>query len=356
MDTFVIALAAVVIGVPLSLWVIWRIIKWKLRRMFDGLSGAFDRQPAHIKLVRADREPTSKEWNQHLAALRHIGFQSVGTFMARQRPAVKIHGMVDESRSMYGVVYSHGKQVHADIVTLYPDGRVVTTTSMPLTGLDTPPFHTMHRLPGAAAGELVRDHLAKRPGISSHATEPRFAKDFEATHERLMEWRLLRGVSEEEVRRGAKLDPKQKGKPLDDEAVRSTIAMIRETYDEELKRDLIDRALEQGGYPEDLHDELQDCCLVVTPATEPDDIVDHLVESAPGWSDDHEEQPQKRARLVLALSAGPIRDTFHGYVDSLTGVKPLFLASFERPIAGDVYLLHDPRPANETEEEVEAEA
>src|SRR5262245_9988445 len=282
MKIFLYVVLGIVVGVPLALWLVWQFIKYKLRSVFGGflgaLKGMYTPEPARITLKPDDAAaPDSRDWNMWLTGLRGAGFKSVGTFTAKQLPDIAIHGFADESRSMYAAVYHKKPNVHADIASRFADGRAVTHTSMKPSGLDRPEWQTTVNLPQADAEALLRAHLAARPQAPLHpAATAAFTRDFEAEYARTMDWRLVRGVTEEEVRRAATLDLKPGDKPPSDDIIKSTVEAIRSKYDMELERFTKDLARQAAGYSDEAWEKLQHSAILITDKTTPGEVIETI--------------------------------------------------------------------------------
>ncbi|MFO0832966.1 MAG: hypothetical protein U0637_14135 [Phycisphaerales bacterium] len=211
MKVFLIALAGTIVGILLLVVIaIWLIKRW-LKKTFSPLMDAFKAfvpEPMRISLTPATEVQVSDQaaFDAAAADFEALGFSRVGTYTTNDIPGLTLAAFVLPQKQAYGVVYDlRGQPPWFDLVTSYQDGRACTYSNLRETGADQPPWSTSVKSPGKPLVEVFQAFLQGRPAGEMKPTSPlSFARDFEDSYARQMDWRIARGVDENEVRRVAK--------------------------------------------------------------------------------------------------------------------------------------------------------
>lgn len=351
MQTFLIVVAAIVVGLPLAVVIAWQVLKWKLKKAFGGVGEAFKQwgeamkpsDPLRLTLERDDEAAPKDdaEWSRWVSGFAEAGLESVGVFRTPENPAVVLHGFVDERRRFAAVVYRLGAVgPYADVASIYPDGRAVTHTSSPDPGLDQPEWRTMVRMSDVTAADLIAAHVRER-----HVGEPVAARAsdfkplFERAYAREMDWRMVRGITRDEARRQLVIS----GTEPTDDMIEMTVGIIRGKYDMTIDAFLKDEARKARGLTKEVWEEMEPRSFVISDRTTASDAADQFVIGA-GWDQDETEETDselKTAELLVAFSRPgvSVREAFRKEVAKMTGAKMiLFVGSAKGPIDGDVYV------------------
>lgn len=209
----------------------------QLRRfvhLADALNG--DEQmpmalPPRIKLQALEPGTSDAEFEPEATALIEqflaLGFASCGRYVLGELYGVRLEGLCDPARRLWGVVYQHAAAgVFCDVVARFePTGLVTVTTAPHGAELEVPPGHEKVHLHDAAPSELVAAMAAQLAGRSPAAVSPAgFTAGFEAAWADEMDWRNLRGfATDDEIRRTMAPD----GGPVDE----AVVAELRRQYD-----------------------------------------------------------------------------------------------------------------------------
>lgn len=224
---------AIVLAIVVGFW----FIKWKLRKMFggivDGLEGILSGEPARIELhpdENARPEANAQEYARWVKEFDAAGLKRAGQFTALNQAGLVMTAWADEGRDLYAAVFVVGKSgVVADVVSSLADGGVLTHTTLKDTGLDRPEFAKCVRMQTASGSEMLSTHLRDRGSRAAKpASASAFQKDFEEIYARLMDWRILRGMTEAEVRRVAQHT--KPGEELDKETIKTSMMMANAKY------------------------------------------------------------------------------------------------------------------------------
>ncbi len=211
MKIFLLALAGTLVGVLLLLLIAFWLIKRWLRKTFSPLMDAFKAfvpEPMRVTLTPAKELAIAHqaEFESACADMEALGLERVGVFTTEDIPGLTMAAFALPTRNAYGVVYDLASQpLWSDLVTQYEDGRACTYSTLRETGADQPPWATSVKMPDKPLAEVFQAFLQGRPtGEMKPSPAQDFVRVFEEAYARQMDWRIARGVDEEEVRRVAK--------------------------------------------------------------------------------------------------------------------------------------------------------
>lgn len=215
----------VFVALVLAVIVAWYWIKWKLRKFFNSIGDAFsaiiDSEPPRMTLVPDEFTKPAKQqlvWKMWCKGFEDAGFHRIGQFKAKESDELLLTAFVDEARGMYGVVYclpstatwTNGG-VWVDVVSRLENGKCLTHTTAKATGMDRPDFAPMVRMKTEKASELVEGHLKDRgTQRAKPVAASGFKHEFQREYARQMDWRMLRGVTDDEIRRIGELSDEKK--------------------------------------------------------------------------------------------------------------------------------------------------
>src|ERR1051326_8158870 len=126
---------------------------------------AIDSQPDFVNLTRDEfpKFTNSAGVDELKNPLLAAGFEYVGTFNVDKMPGVKVVMLVKLSDYVTAHIYEHPKAgIWIELVTRYHDGSSHTLTTLPSTGLQSPPFLQTIRAVKGPATSLVQQLIAGR--------------------------------------------------------------------------------------------------------------------------------------------------------------------------------------------------
>jgi len=162
--------------------------------------------------VRISLEPVTEarrrqsQVDECARALEMQGFDEMGTWRVPEIPGLVLTAFTQRFQVVCSVVYEHPLVgVFVDAFSETEDGVSLTVTNAPAGGeLDAPPNRDKVVNKEWGVDEVYDVLLRRRPrGPHKHIDERNFVEEFERAYALEMEWRVHRGVSEEEVRRTA---------------------------------------------------------------------------------------------------------------------------------------------------------
>ena len=158
--------------------------------------------------VDAQPEWMSREPAGHIVRrLAKADFASGRAYTIPEMPSVRLTAMFHAKTGVTAAVYEHDQVgVWVDLGLGYEDGEEITVSNVPTGGeMDHRPEVVKVTMPGASLDDLaaeMRKHLKKKPRVMLN--DETFARFFEESYAKDMEWRMERGgVTEEEIRRVA---------------------------------------------------------------------------------------------------------------------------------------------------------
>lgn len=161
-------------------------------------------QPETITLGRVE----FPEWQDRAAVdelknpLLAGGFDYVGTFSVDKMPGMKLAVLVNADQHIAAHIYEHPKAgVWVELVTRYDDGSSHSLSTLPATGIQSPPWVQIIRAAKAPAGELVRQLVKERhSGDMKRVTADTAVQEFQEAYAKIMFWQKNRGgLSTEEM-------------------------------------------------------------------------------------------------------------------------------------------------------------
>ena len=163
--------------------------------------------PVRIKLEPVSEERRRRPRVDEMArALEMQGFDEIGTWRVSEIPGLVLTAFTQKFQVVCSVVYEHPLVgVFVDVLSENEEGVSLTVTNAPAGGeMDTPPNRDKVVNKEWGVDEVYDVLLRQRPpGPHRRIDERNFAEEFERAYALEMEWRVGRGVSEEEVRRTA---------------------------------------------------------------------------------------------------------------------------------------------------------
>jgi hypothetical protein len=307
--------AGLVLAVMVLFWYFKRKISKAIKGMGMGLMSVAD-QPVRLTLKPASSHhaPTAgSPFVEKCDAVRGLGFESAGLHAMEENPGALIHGFVHEANGCYAAVCSiPGVGAWIDVVTRYTDGRIVTHTDVKATGLDRPEFATTVNMKDAEPGEIVKRHLSERPQGPRHpAMKEMFKTDFEAEYARSMDWRMARGVSQEEVKRVAELS----GEPVTAEALSTATMMSQSTLEDKLDELIRNQYLRGSGVSAADWEEVRDRIIVIRANSS----LLSMTETVSALFEDDDAPEAKKAAEMAA--AHPPREAFERIIREIVPEK-----------------------------------
>jgi hypothetical protein len=141
--------------------------------------------------------------------LASLGFQEAGTFAIEEMAGVMVRFLIQPDQRVIACIYEHPQAgTWFDLVARYQDGRSLTYTTAPPTGLDKQPGTQTVNAPGTSADELYRRLLCECPvGDREEITAATVVHRFQDAYARETAWRKNKGVSADEVARNIELSP-----------------------------------------------------------------------------------------------------------------------------------------------------
>lgn len=188
--------------------------------------------PVRITLEAAqERRRRDPKVEQLSRALEMQGFDEIGRYRVREIPGLTLTAFTQRFQAVCSVVYEHPLVgVFMDAFSENEDGVSLTVTNAPVGGeLDTPPDRDKIVNKEWSADEVYDVLLRQRPrGPHRRIDAHNFVAEFERAYALEMDWRIHRGVSEEEVRRTAE----NMGGRFSDRSIRNTTDKLNRQYAE----------------------------------------------------------------------------------------------------------------------------
>ena len=170
---------------------------------------ALAKVPQTAKLIKTD----APNWqnraliDNQTSPLKFRGFEDVGSYQVASMPGVLLKILFHQATNVAAHVYEHPKAgTWTEMATRYTDGRSVTISDLPDTGVAAPPWvKTLRVLRGTPTDQMFAQHTNERDksGIKSLAPADT-VREFEDGYARYMQWKQGTGISAEEVARVAK--------------------------------------------------------------------------------------------------------------------------------------------------------
>jgi hypothetical protein len=142
-----------------------------------------------------------------LVPLVERGFQEAGIYRVAEMEGVVVGFMVQPVQRVAACIYEHPQVGHwVDVVCRYQDGRSLTYTTAPPTGLDQRPGSETVRALGAGSDELFDRMIRERPAGELESITPTNVVDrFVTAYAEETAWRKNKGISAGEVARNVEL-------------------------------------------------------------------------------------------------------------------------------------------------------
>src|SRR4051812_28312331 len=170
---------------------------------------ALAKVPTIAKLIQTE----NPKWQNRVlidnqtSPLKFRGFEDVGSYQVASMPGVLLKILFHQTTNVAAHVYEHPKAGSwTEMATRYTDGRSVTISDLPETGVAPPPWvKTSRVVRGTATDLMFQQHTNERDknGIKTLAPADT-VHEFEEGYSRYMQWKQGTGISAEEVARVAK--------------------------------------------------------------------------------------------------------------------------------------------------------
>lgn len=164
---------------------------------------AIDAQPDFVNLQR-DQFPrfTNPAGVDGLRnPLLAFGFEYAGTFLVDKMPGVRVLILAKPNDCVAAHIYEHSRAgIWIELVTRYQDGSTHALTTLPDTGLQSPPFVQTIRAAKAPAEALVRRLIAGRhEGEMKRVSTSDAVAEFEQNYAKCILWQKNKGMSTAEM-------------------------------------------------------------------------------------------------------------------------------------------------------------
>jgi hypothetical protein len=332
-----------------------------LTGQLEGLVGAVMSMPG----FRVYLEPAPDvEWHhpeqarRAVDALKSLGFVEAGRFTPEGSADIRLVGLVNERQSLMAAVYDQSiGGVRIDVVFSTRDGNHWTVTNVPDNGLDRQASDMKVRLPEAGAGELVEAALKQQHGAAVlPVTRDGFVESFEDAYAREMDWRVNRGgYTLEEIRRVVRA----KGDALPEELIEQFHAAFNAKLCEGVEEVLYDELLETIAPKMPDWEQIEGDLAFIYDMLSPQEVVESLEPAASQGAgnenvidgeedrfehdvdaDGTEDDEPWREEVMEDVRATSARRAFAKALRDLPGgMRVRKLATLERPVAADVYVM-----------------
>jgi len=369
MKTFLISIAGMFVGAILLLIVLLLVIKFalrwiakKLEKFVQAIAVAIGQgvPPFRITLEKS----TELEWakpkvmERVAKELEGVGYARVGDFRSDEMPTVQLRALANPQTCTYAVVMQIGEKINMDVVCFFTDGKHVTVTTSPETGLDRPAWSNMIRMDidpvtfPAGAVELHKRILEEQKGRPMVSAKPeKFVDVFCRAYAREMDWRVSHGMTADEVRRSCAATGTD---APTEEQVEQVVGVwrraISDFVDEQLREKFLRHVTKMSaGEWEDVRDRL----YIVHDLSDREAVIDalswrlHETDGAAANdgdddedSDDVEAQSDAaRARLQPLFASATVREAFSTAQEMLPGKQRYRrVAGIKTPYGADVYV------------------
>ena len=198
------------VGGAVALWIVARPLSRLVIATWIGKqvgATALAQQPDTIHLEPASAEAWRDAENARrvAGAITTLGFETAGTFRIPELPGVTLELLAHPGESMYAAVYEHAQAgAWFEYFVRCQDGTSALFTTLPATGLDDRPGHTVVRAVGADPGSLFEKAQDRKPRKPLEAARAASAVAvFEHGYADSIAWRKQQGISRAEVVRVA---------------------------------------------------------------------------------------------------------------------------------------------------------
>ncbi|WP_223669898.1 hypothetical protein [Kangiella shandongensis] len=188
-------------------------------------------QPARITLEPVTKDQVdSPELHQLVEQLQSLQAIEAGYFIIPQLNNTHLYAAYAPDHKACIVIYNHIVGCFFDIVAPLKDGTNLTFSTAPFAeGMDCPPGEEKHFLSSDTSLQEAYQTLLD-DGRERLSLEPPFKDYFEQAYAKEMDWRLTRGISEQEVRNQASLN----GQQVSEEDILAVLEQQNQLYSEEL--------------------------------------------------------------------------------------------------------------------------
>lgn len=355
MKTFLIVVAAVVVGLCLFAVLVWWWLRHKISGVVEAMSALAYAAPPPLR-VTLESSTAAHDWGANVSTtfdeLVALGYERSGDFTIPEMDDVAIRGFANAELGFYAAVYDHPQAgVIADLVCNLADHRHLTVSTAPDSGLQPPPSSTMVRLPLSPTNpgtvrelhERLRVEVNGAPSIG--AKTQLFELAFTEAYRAEMDWRIgRRGPTPDEIRRVAELA----GAELpDDNAIDMIRAMWQSAIDDLIEEEVREGYLADASVSAKDWEDQRERIYIVHEHVARETVVDILawdMTGEEGEEGDEEtlEQTQTAAieRLDAVFEGRDMRDGFARAQALLPAHRKYeWLGSVDQPWAADVYLI-----------------
>ncbi|MEM7250756.1 MAG: hypothetical protein AAF493_05000 [Pseudomonadota bacterium] len=362
MDTFLLIVAAVVVGLLVIFGIAWYWFRTRLGaapRDERPSSETDSIPPFRISLMPRPETPWQLADDVEMLSdvIEQSGFRRVSDFAIPEMKDLSVRGFCDRTRAAYAIIYEHPQVgLVVDAVRIHKQATA-TVTSAPNDGLDHPDTSLRAEVPLPASplerGETINawqqiltdlDQLsAERPSIPALAKT--FVAAFTSSYAAEMDWRIRRGgVSADEIRRvastGAQDEP-------DADTISAVQGIWRKAIDTFIESEVIASYLRSEPMPAAEWERQRERVFVVHEQSDHDALSDALCASVALHDADADVLKQRRdamrAKIDAAFSDGETLDGFQAAQSALPSTQRFApLAHVQRPWRAAIYLRPPP--------------
>lgn len=203
----------IIILLLVVLLIVWKLVGKKIlafvltrsvaRSALQHIGNNAVQRPDWITLARV----SAPSWTNPAAAndliqpLLANGFTDAGAYNVDKMPSVKLAILVKPGDYITAHVYEHPKAgTWIELVTRYQDGTCQTVSTLPSTGIQSPPWVKTIRAAKAPAMDLVRQlTFGRRSGDLKRIEADTVVREFEEGYAKSIVWQKDNGLSPEEV-------------------------------------------------------------------------------------------------------------------------------------------------------------
>lgn len=328
MQTFLIVVAAVVVGLLIVVAIVFFWLKLKLKKLARGITAAVGALQGGVPPFRISLEPVEgHSWSAADAlgsvtrALESCGYVPADDYAIPEMEGVHVRGLAHSGVNAVAAVYEHPQAgLVVDLVRLHTDRVNVLVSNGPESGLEEPPNKIVHRTNVNLGNQdevneaILRMHEKLLQLSAGHqpvqVVRRLFPMIFTTAYAAEMDWRIKRGgVSAEEVRGAAAAGGQE---PPDDSAVELVRMGWQHAIDEhisgEVRQAFMAQASDSRPQPGTLNGQL----LVVHEHSMPDSLAEELVGLVMSDDDDEEQELDETEEDALDALETRIRAAFEG--------------------------------------------
>ena len=306
MWTFLIVVAAIIVGLPLALLLAVVVLKWYIGHKLKDFGGSIEKAieqmaamaGATMPGMKIELKPAEQTPWHHPAEIAEAsdlltgkGFVEVDRYLVNGSNAI-IMGLYHHPADHIEVALYDTKEnpPKMDVSASYEDGeRYIFYTNIKHDGLDKPPYTSYERLQEMSNSELLEAALAGLPGEGRDPIDPATMVDeIKKVYEREQLWRVNRGgYTEQEIINTLK----SAGEVVTKDTIESSMEAMNESLADELDDLLREDFLKTVDMPASEWEEIEDRFISVHPLSRPYQMVIDLTRLYP---EDEQDRAEKK--------------------------------------------------------------